>query len=115
MQGFLQILVVATIIEALVQVLKPVYDREKGWNRDLILALFISMLVCALTKADVVAYLGMPFSVPYVGSIMTGVLVSRGTNFIHDLLTSIQGMAGGIVAMSSTAKAKAQKAAGKDD
>jgi hypothetical protein len=38
---------------------------------------------------DFLAALGIPLQIPYLGMILTGILVSRGANFMHDLLGSV--------------------------
>jgi hypothetical protein len=38
---------------------------------------------------DFLVALGIPLQVPYLGIILTGILVSRGANFMHDLLGSV--------------------------
>ena len=90
-----QFVVVAFLIEALIQTIKPIYDKEKGWNKDVILALIIGILICMLTSTDVFSKVGLPISVPFVGTILTGMIASRGSNIAHDLFKWVQGLGSG--------------------
>lgn len=83
-----QIIVVAILVEALWENLKMIWQNGK-FSIDSIGALVLSILVCVLVKADVFALVNLNISVPFVGSVLTGVLVSRGANFIHDLFNKI--------------------------
>jgi hypothetical protein len=88
----LLVVVVVTLIEAIVETIKPIYDKEKGWNKDALIALGVSVLVCALGNLDLFSLAGFPLMVPIVGSVLTGFIASRGTNVVHDLLTIIKGL-----------------------
>ncbi|ABI68436.1 hypothetical protein Swol_1126 [Syntrophomonas wolfei subsp. wolfei str. Goettingen G311] len=37
------------------------------------------------TGIDLFATVGLPINIPYLGLILTGIIISRGANFIHDL------------------------------
>lgn len=87
MQGTLSILVVALLVEAIWENLKMVWQSGKI-NVDMIGALIVSILVAVLTKINVFSALGIPVSELF-GNILTGVLISRGANFFHDLLAKV--------------------------
>lgn len=95
-QSILVIIVVALLIEAIVETIKPIYDKEKGWNRDALIALAVSVVVCVLTGADAFLAVGAPLVVPFAGSVLTGILASRGANFIHDLLKKVGAVASAV-------------------
>ncbi len=88
---FPQLALVAFLIESLIQTFKPLYDKDKGWNKDALLALFVGIVLCVATKVDLFVAVGLPISVPYVGATLTGVLASRGSNFVHDILKFVEG------------------------
>lgn len=90
---FAHLALVAFLVEALIQTLKPIYDKEKGWNRDKVVSIIVGILVCVVTNVDLFAELGFVVSVPYLGSVLTGVIASRGSNFVHDIFKFVQGKA----------------------
>lgn len=98
--NFNQLLLAAFLVESLIQTIKPIYDKEKGWNRDAIIALLVSILICVLIKIDLFATVGLPIEIgntsigTYIGAVLTGVIASRGSNLAHDLLKFVENKAG---------------------
>lgn len=80
----------AILIEAVWENLKMVWKKGK-FSVDKIGALVVSILICVLVGIDIFNKLGLTMSVPYVGSVLTGILMSRGANFVHDLFNKIKG------------------------
>ena len=92
------ILVLATLVESLVEYLirpiakpwepgDPPADANHLELRDLALrygAALIGILLCIAYGADLLALVGLSTPVPWVGPIVTGLLVGRGANFVHD-------------------------------
>lgn len=88
-----QLAVLAFLVEALLQTIKPLYDKTKGWNRSALLSIGIGVLVCLLTGADLFKQVGLPIMLPFVGPVLTGIIASRGSNFLHDVFKFMQGKA----------------------
>lgn len=87
---YAQLVIVAILIEAIWENLKMVWQNGK-FSIDKIGALVISMLICILAKIDIFPIVNLSISVPVIGSILTGIIVSRGANFVHDLFNKISG------------------------
>lgn len=93
MELFAAVFAIALIVEALVQVLKagvPDTINVPAWLWPVCSAA-LGMLLCVLAKVDALDLLGISLSLPIVGSLLTGLLVSRGASFIHDLWMRIKG------------------------
>lgn len=94
--GFDQLLLVAFLVESIIQTIKPIYDRQKGWNKDALIALVGGIGICFLMNADLfeIADLSFNFGDPvvshYVGIVLTGLIASRGSNLAHDALKFVQ-------------------------
>lgn len=89
MEGILILVVAALIGEAVWETLKMTWQSGKfSWDR--LGALIIGMLIAVSGGLDLPKLVGIALQVPYLGMILTGVLISRGANFIHDLLGKIQ-------------------------
>ena len=58
---------------------------------DKIGSLVISILISILAKIDIFPIVNLSIIVPVIGSILTGIIVSRGANFVHDLFNKITG------------------------
>lgn len=82
------ILVLAFLGEAVWETLKMTWQEGKV-SIDRIGALAISILLAYATNIDIFALMGIGLSIPLIGVILTGVLISRGTNFVHDLITKL--------------------------
>jgi hypothetical protein len=93
---FNQLLLVAFLVESLIQTIKPVYDREKGWNKDALVALVMGIGICFLMRVDLFEIVGLSFNIGdavvthYVGTVLTGIIASRGSNLAHDALKFVQ-------------------------
>ncbi len=86
-----KLLVLAMISEALWETLKMTWQNGKV-SADRIGAMVIGLLMALGTGMDIMELVGIPMKVPYLGNILTGLLISRGANFIHDLLASAGNM-----------------------
>lgn len=82
------LLVLATIGEAVWETLKLFWQNGKV-NTDRLGALAVGELLSIGTGLDLLNLVGIPMKIPFVGVILTGLLISRGANFIHDILSSI--------------------------
>ncbi|MEW5828341.1 MAG: hypothetical protein AB1846_05570 [Chloroflexota bacterium] len=85
-----QLTLVAFLVESLIQTFKPLYDKEKGWNKNSLLALAVGIVVSVATGFDLFELLGIEVQFPYVGSVLTGILASRGSNFLHDIFKFVE-------------------------
>jgi len=91
------LLLVAALIEAVWEALKPALDPVvkwldgKGVPTDRLAALIISLAVSFGVGgvADLFELLGLPVAVPYLGTILTAVILARGSNFVHDLIGAL--------------------------
>jgi hypothetical protein len=78
------ILVFAITIEALVEYVKSFSAQDKRAIIIQLGAAAASVFLCFLAGVDLYAALGV--SLPVAGTIFTGIFVSRGTNYINDLI-----------------------------
>lgn len=82
------IITIALLVEAIWETLKMIW-KEGKININTVGALAVGILVSILAKIDIFAMQGINLSLPVIGWILTGVLMSRGANFIHDLFNKI--------------------------
>jgi hypothetical protein len=83
----MKFLVLSIISEALWEGTKMFWQNGK-LNIDRIGALIFSEVLCLTTGMDFLKELEININVPYLGMIFTGFLISRGANFMHDLISS---------------------------
>lgn len=87
---FAQLVLIAILIEAIWENLKMTYDQRK-LNINMIGSLLLGILICILAKVDVFAIVGINLIIPFIGYILTGIIVSRGANFVNDLFKKLKG------------------------
>ncbi|QGU95669.1 hypothetical protein GOM49_11730 [Clostridium bovifaecis] len=86
--NMLGLIVLSMIAEAVWETLKMVWEKGK-FHFDKIGALFIGLIIALAAQMDMLAILGIASHIPYIGIILTGILISRGANFMHDLLSAV--------------------------
>lgn len=84
----LSLVVIALIGESVWETLKMTWQQGKI-NIDRIGALILGVLLAIGSGLDILSLAGVPLKIPYLGMILTGLLISRGSNFIHDILSSV--------------------------
>lgn len=85
------IIVAALLAESIWETGKMVWQEGKV-SIDRIGALVVGVIFAVGAKLDLCVFLGICFAVPLIGQILTGILLSRGANFIHDLLKATEGV-----------------------
>lgn len=99
MEGIVLIVVLAIVVEALVEYGKSLATacRSGGWRAIVLqlVALLAAVLLCFAAGADLFAVLGVEFAVPWIGTLLTGIFASRGSNYVNDLIGKIREKASG--------------------
>lgn len=90
-----QIVIGAALVEAVWETGKMTYQKGKV-SADRVGALVVGVGVAVAGGLDACAAVGIPMAVPFLGSVLTGVLISRGANFVHDILGAMQGAYKGV-------------------
>lgn len=83
------LIIIAILVEAIVENIKTIY--ENGINGTRIIALILAIVICILTQTGIFLLLGIDFTLPIVDYILTGIVVSRGANFVNDIISKIRG------------------------
>ena len=87
---FAQLVLIAILVEAIWENLKMIWKKGK-FNVNMLGALSLSILICVLAKVDIFAIVGIDLMIPFVGSVLTGIVVSRGANLVNDLFDKLKG------------------------
>ncbi|MBS5952158.1 MAG: hypothetical protein KIC47_17935 [Clostridium sp.] len=88
MENLFIILTVALIAESVWETLKMTWQKGK-LCLDRVGALVVSLVICIDIKLDMLTLLGIKTTIPFIGIVLTAILISRGSNFLHDLLERI--------------------------
>lgn len=85
------LLILALIGESIWETLKMTWQNGKV-SVDRVGALIIGLLLAFGSGLDLLSLVGVPLVIPYLGVFLTGLLISRGANFIHDLISSVNNL-----------------------
>lgn len=87
----IQLIILALLSEAIWENLKMIWENGK-FSINRLGALILSIIIAVGTKIDLFELLNLNMFIPILGSVFTGILISRGANVIHDLLNKIQSL-----------------------
>ena len=86
MEAISTVIVLAILVEAVVETVKMAIEGGIKWpNID---AMCLGIAVCILADKGILTLIGVEFPM-WADAVLSGVLVSRGSNFISDLFGKI--------------------------
>ena len=85
-----KVIILSMLAEAIWENLRMTFEDGK-FSINRLGALIISIVVAVGTKINIFEILDFEMWT-ILGSILTGILISRGANVVHDLLTKIQAL-----------------------
>lgn len=90
METTIQLVVLAILVESVWESLKMVWEDDK-FNIDAIGTLVLGVLIALVVRVDIFDVINISATTSIVGVVLTGILISRGGNFVHDLLKRLEG------------------------
>lgn len=95
MTGIVLITVLAIVVEAFIEYGKSIGKAFVGgaWKTAVtqLVAIVLGVLLCMATGADLFAMIGLVFAWPWLGVVLTGIIISRGANYVSDFVKRLQG------------------------
>lgn len=88
MESLIQLIVGAFLLESIVETIKLLFE-DGQFNKTKAGSVLLSIGFCLLYKFDLLKSLGFDSGIAAVGMVLTGILFSRGSNFIHDILDAV--------------------------
>lgn len=83
-----KMIMVAILIEGIVTYFNEFFvSGNMPWQ--MICSLALGIITSVSYKLDLPKHLGLKSTTPYIGSILTGILISRGSNYLFDILKVI--------------------------
>ena len=86
--NYFGVVFLAVIVEGIITYIKEFFVKGK-FQWEMLISVAIGVLAAAAYQVDLLALAGMKTAVPCLGSILTGILISRGSNYIFDLIKAI--------------------------
>lgn len=78
----------AILIEGIITYINQFLIQE-NFCWQMALSLILGIIVAVAYKLDLPSYFNLKSDIPYVGCILTGILLSRGSNYIFDLIKKL--------------------------
>lgn len=82
MEKFFALIVLAILVEAIITYLGEI----RSLKSPLIWSIVLGVAVSIVYQIDLPATLSITTDVPYVGSVLTGIIMARGSNYLYDLI-----------------------------
>lgn len=88
MEDISKIVTTAVLVEGIITYINEFFiSGIAPWQ--MILSLMLGIIIAVAYKFDLPKYLKMESQIPYVGCILTGILISRGSNYVYDALKAL--------------------------
>ena len=91
MQGIALIISVSILVEGLTQYIKEIISSEREVKVANIISLIAGVGLSFIFQAQLFAALGLEVAYPVIDTILTGLVLSRGSNYVHDLISRMGG------------------------
>ena len=94
MTGIVLIFTLAIIVEAVVEYGKSIGKAflSGGWKTAVtqLTAIVVAVALCFAAGGDLFAAVGITFAWPWLGVVLTDILISRGANYVSDFMKKLQ-------------------------
>lgn len=93
MEQFYALAIAAILVEAVVSFIDNIKEKETEWKYwvSLVAGLGIAILVAVNYDVDIFEFIGFESKLPYVGAVLSAVIIARGSNYVADLLLLVNG------------------------
>ena len=83
-----EIVIFAILIESIITYINQFFVQEI-FSWQMFLSIISGIVVAVAYKIDLPSYFNLKSDVKYIGSILTGILLARGSNYIYDILEKV--------------------------
>ena len=94
MEMALLVIVMAVTVEALIEYAKTIIrmleDKQYKTFATQVAAILIAVFISFAAQIDVYSLVGISFAVSWLGTLLTGIVISRGANYTSDFIKRIQ-------------------------
>lgn len=87
MEQFFNVILLSIVIEGIITYANEWFTNGIKWQQ--LASVLLGVLIAVAYKADLIALFGITTPIPYVGCALTGILLSRGSNYIFDFIKQV--------------------------
>lgn len=73
------------LVEGIITYINEFFITD-NFSWKMLLSISIGIIVAIAYKLDLPEHLGVTSNIPYIGCVLTGILISRGSNYVYDLI-----------------------------
>lgn len=88
MEQFGKIFLMSFVVVSIYDIIKGFYKDNKVDINSIVTAV-LGIILAILAKLDIFTLIEVDFIVPFVGQILTGLVISKGSNYVYDFVTKI--------------------------
>lgn len=86
---YTRLILVAILVEAIWENCKMIWKDGK-FNVNMLGSLILGIIICSFAGLDLFNIIGISLNIPILGCVLTGIIVSRGANFVNDLFDKLK-------------------------
>lgn len=75
----------AILVEAVISYINQFFVSG-SFSWEILLSICFGIIISVAYNLDLPEYFEMKSSIPYIGCIITGIIISRGSNYVYDLI-----------------------------
>ena len=94
MEQFSKLFIMSFVVVSIYDIIKSFYKDNK-FDINSIITAIIGIFLAILSGLDAFTLVGINFAVPFVGQVLTGLVISKGSNYVYDFITKIISMLNG--------------------
>ncbi|QNO15757.1 hypothetical protein HYG86_13790 [Alkalicella caledoniensis] len=89
METISTVLILSLLVELTTEIIKSSIPFIRG-SRTQFVSIILGLVVCFTTNTGILKVLEIHTSVPVLDFFITGLIISRGSNIVHDLMKKIK-------------------------
>ncbi len=86
MGDLFQLMIIAFLTETITEIIKDSIPCQFSKKINKYMSVAVALLFTFGSKLDLFSLFEMQFHIPYIGYIFSGLIVSRGSNYVHNFL-----------------------------
>ena len=87
-ESIIGLICASVIVEGLITYVKTLVDKDISWQ--MVASVVLGIIVSISYGLDLFAISGMTSAIPFVGQVLTGILLSRGSNYIFHIIKTLR-------------------------
>lgn len=88
------IIVSAILVEAVTSAIKPLWTQSGNTVPiSVLVSMIVGMVISLAGNLDIPGILGLQIEWPILPQLLSGIIISRGSNFVYDLISQVSGKA----------------------